>query len=136
MKIALLITGVLVLGSVSAEAQVAKSITCSAYVASDSKTGDLKDAPPINLRSAPNNMNGNNFTGLLQRGNTVYSLLIEIEENASDATKVLIKTALKKSLDRNKTQEVPVRTESGYADGFKIYYGDNDVMIFCAEPVI
>lgn len=135
MKYAILFFGFLMV-SFGAEAQVAKSIGCTAYVASDSSTGDLKDAPPISLKSKPNNVGGNSFTGLLQRGNTVYSVLIETEESALDNTKVLIRTFLKKSIDRNKIQEVPVRTESGYTDGFKIYYGDNDVLIYCAEPVI
>ena len=127
----------LMLVAPAAKAQVAKSIGCSAYIASDDSSNDLKNAPALELKWQANAVGGNDFTGTIQRGNTDYVILVETQADAFDPNnKAVIKTSIYKTLNRGKTKLTPVKTEGGYDNGFKVYYGENDLLVFCAEPVI
>lgn len=133
MKGLFLIFGLLL--TTSAYAQEAKDITCSVYIAMDGKNNDLSNAPALELRSTPNAQNGNDFSGLYMRGNTVYTVRVATSVSADDSEKALIRVAITKTLDRNKIQETPVQTEGGYHTGFKVYYGTNDLLVACSDPI-
>ncbi len=134
MKYLFLIFGFLITSTI-ANAQMAKDITCYAAISMDDKNNDLKSAPQLELRSTSNTQGGNNFTGLYIRGNTVYSVQVITSQDSTDSDKALIRVIITKTLDRNKIQETPVQTEGGYHTGFKVYYGTNDLLVACSDPV-
>ena len=119
-----------------AQAQVAKSVLCSAYIASDAKTGKLDDAPALDLQVTPTATGGNLLKGDFKRGYITYNVEVSIEPNAFNANnKADVKATIQKRNWR-KGSDVPVKVQTGYDTEFKVYYGDNDLLVWCSQPVI
>ena len=108
----------------AAMAMKADQVNCYYALASENG-GDLRAAKFKAIQAKPNHLAGNNFHQVAGKKNE-YSILVEVETNLTDQSKILIKSSIRKG-------NHVVRTEGGIDElqGLKIYFGDNDLLVKC-----